>query len=78
MKKYSRYKNNFGEFIPSFYKWKTIEEQKRIAERLANITNKKREDQIIQSSLFYFLSIFYINIIINMYNNNLNVKNINK
>ena len=44
MKRYSRYKNNTGEFIPSFYKWKTPEEQKRIANRLANITKSKKED----------------------------------
>ena len=44
MKRYSRYKNNTGEFVPSFYKWKTPEEQKRIANRLANITKSKKED----------------------------------
>ncbi len=34
-----------GEFIPSYYAWKTQEEQKKIVERLENITKtNKKED----------------------------------
>ena len=33
----------YGEFISSFFAWKTLEEQKDIANKLADITTKKEE-----------------------------------
>jgi len=33
----------YGEFIPSFFAWKTPDEQKDIAEKLANITEEDKE-----------------------------------
>ena len=33
----------YGEFISSFFAWKTLEEQKKIADKLANITDEKEE-----------------------------------
>ena len=33
----------YGEFISSFFAWKTLEEQKDIANKLADITSKEEE-----------------------------------
>lgn len=33
----------YGEFISSYFAWKTPEEQKEIADQLANITDKDKE-----------------------------------
>ena len=33
----------YGEFISSYFAWKTLDEQKDIAEHLADITDKKGE-----------------------------------
>lgn len=33
----------YGEFISSFFAWKTLDEQKEIAENLANITEEDEE-----------------------------------
>ena len=33
----------YGEFISSFFAWKTLDEQKDIAEQLANITEDEEE-----------------------------------
>lgn len=33
----------YGEFISSFFAWKTLDEQKEISDRLANITDDKEE-----------------------------------
>lgn len=33
----------YGEFISSYFAWKTLDEQKDIAEKLADITDKKEE-----------------------------------
>lgn len=33
----------YGEFISSYFAWKTLDEQKDIAEKLADITNKEKE-----------------------------------
>ena len=33
----------YGEFIPSFFAWKTLKEQKEISDKLANITDKDKE-----------------------------------
>lgn len=33
----------YGEFISSFFAWKTPDEQKDIAEQLANITEEEKE-----------------------------------
>ena len=33
----------YGEFIPSFFAWKTIKEQKEISDKLANITDEDKE-----------------------------------
>ena len=33
----------YGEFISSFFAWKTPDEQKEIAEQLANITEEEKE-----------------------------------
>ncbi len=33
----------YGEFISSYFAWKTLDEQKDIANKLADITDKKEE-----------------------------------
>lgn len=33
----------YGEFIPSYFAWKTLKEQKEISDRLANITDEDKE-----------------------------------
>ena len=33
----------YGEFISSYFAWKTLEEQKETADKLANITNKENK-----------------------------------
>ena len=33
----------YGEFISSFFAWKTLDDQKDIADKLANITEDKKE-----------------------------------
>ncbi len=33
-------KTKYGEFIPSYFTWLTLEKQKEIAEKLSNITKK--------------------------------------
>jgi len=33
----------YGEFISSYFAWKTLDEQKDIAEKLADITNEEKE-----------------------------------
>jgi len=33
----------YGEFISSFFAWKTLDEQKDIADKLADITEEKEE-----------------------------------
>ena len=33
----------YGEFIPSYFAWKTLKEQKEISDRLANITDEEKE-----------------------------------
>ena len=33
----------YGEFIPTFHQWTGLENQKKIVERLENITNKKEK-----------------------------------
>ena len=33
----------YGEFISSYFAWKTLDEQKKIADKLANITDEKDE-----------------------------------
>lgn len=33
----------YGEFIPSYYAWIGLDEQKEIANRLENITNKENQ-----------------------------------
>ena len=33
----------YGEFISSYFAWKSLEEQKRIADKLANITKDDNE-----------------------------------
>ena len=33
----------YGEFIPSYFVWKTLEEQKEISDKLANITDENEE-----------------------------------
>ena len=33
----------YGEFISSYFAWKTLDEQKDIAEKLADITDKEKE-----------------------------------
>ncbi len=35
----------YGEFIPSFYQWNTLEDQKKIVNRLQNITDKKENNK---------------------------------
>ena len=45
-KKWRREKEDatkYGEFISSFFAWKTLDEQKDIAEQLADITKDKEE-----------------------------------
>lgn len=34
-------KTNYGEFISTYFAWKTLEEQKEIVERIENITKNK-------------------------------------
>jgi len=34
---------DYGEFISSYFAWKTLDEQKQIANKLANITKKEDE-----------------------------------
>ena len=33
----------YGEFISSYFAWKTLDEQKDIADKLANITDEDKE-----------------------------------
>ena len=33
----------YGEFVSSYFAWKTLEEQKEIANKLANITDEEKE-----------------------------------
>lgn len=33
-------KTKYGEFIPSYFAWLTLEKQKKIADKLSNITKK--------------------------------------
>ena len=33
----------YGEFVSSYFAWKTLEEQKEISDKLANITDKEKE-----------------------------------
>ena len=33
----------YGEFISSYFAWKTLDEQKKIADKLSNITEDKKE-----------------------------------
>ena len=33
----------YGEFISSYFAWQTLEEQKKKANKLANITDKEKE-----------------------------------
>lgn len=33
----------YGEFIPSYFAWKSLEEQKEISNKLANITDEEKE-----------------------------------
>lgn len=33
----------YGEFIPTYYTWVGLDEQKQIVERLENITNKEQK-----------------------------------
>lgn len=33
----------YGEFIPSYFVWKSLEEQKEISNKLANITDEEKE-----------------------------------
>ena len=45
-KKWRREKEDatkYGEFISSYFAWKTLEEQKEIAEKLADITEEEEE-----------------------------------
>lgn len=35
--------SKYGEFISSYFAWKTLDEQKAISEKLANITDKDNE-----------------------------------
>ena len=45
MKRYIRRKQYLnGEFIPTYYKWKTPDEQRKIVSRLENITKPQKED----------------------------------
>ena len=34
----------YGEFVSSFFAWNTLADQKKIAEKLNNITKKKKEN----------------------------------
>lgn len=49
MKEEKRKKENdedttkYGEFISSYFAWKTLDEQKDIADKLANITDEDKE-----------------------------------
>ena len=33
----------YGEFVSSYFAWKTLEEQKEISHKLANITDEEKE-----------------------------------
>ena len=33
----------YGEFVSSYFAWKTLEEQKEIANKLSNITDEEKE-----------------------------------
>lgn len=45
MKRYFKRKEYLnGEFIPSFYKWKTPDQQRKIVSKLENITKSEKED----------------------------------
>ena len=33
----------YGEFIPSYFAWKTLEEQKQICNKLSDITKEEKE-----------------------------------
>ena len=33
----------YGEFIPSFYQWNTLDGQKKVVNRLQNITDSKKQ-----------------------------------
>lgn len=35
--------SKYGEFISSYFAWKTLDEQKNIADKLADITDKDKE-----------------------------------
>ena len=35
--------SKYGEFISSYFAWKTLDEQKNIANKLADITDEKEE-----------------------------------
>ena len=35
--------SKYGEFISSYFAWKTLDEQKKISEKLADITEDKKE-----------------------------------
>ena len=35
--------HEYGEFISSYFAWKTLDEQKQMADKLANITKDKDE-----------------------------------
>lgn len=39
-KKFDEDTTKYGEFISSFFSWKTLDEQKEIAKKLENITKK--------------------------------------
>ena len=42
-KKENEETTKYGEFISSYFAWKTLEEQKNIANKLADITDNKKE-----------------------------------
>ena len=42
-KKSKKNVTKYGEFIPSFYTWIGLDEQKEVVERLENITNKNKK-----------------------------------
>ena len=35
----------YGEFIPSYFGWETLEEQKKIAKKLESITKKNKKEK---------------------------------
>ena len=43
MDKYKVHVTKYGEFIPTYYKWVTLDKQKEIVEKLEDITNKKED-----------------------------------